>query len=159
MEAEKLRNYSMHMKTLYTILALCIATPCLAEMVINDPYARASRPGAPTGAAFFTIQNTGDTGDRLIAAASPVAKMVELHTHIQDGDIMRMRPIEGGIEIPAGETHELARGGDHVMLMGLTETLEDGDEIEVTLTFEEAGEVTLVVPVDNKRGQHGSQKH
>ena len=147
------------MKTLYTVLALCLATPSFAEMVIKDPYARASRPGAPTGAAFFMIENTGDTGDRLIAATSPVAKMVELHTHIQDGDVMRMRPIEGGIEIPAGETHELARGGDHVMLMGLTETLEDGSEIEVTLTFEEAGEVTLVIPVDNKRGQHGGHKH
>ncbi|NNL35983.1 MAG: copper chaperone PCu(A)C, partial [Silicimonas sp.] len=97
------------------------------------------------------------TADRLIGAASPVAQMVELHTHIEADGIMRMRPIEGGIEVQAGQTHMLQRGGDHVMLMGVTETLENGDVVPLVLTFEQAGEVELEVVVDNDREQgHGN---
>ncbi len=145
------------MQRLLAAAALSLLAPAAIaqDIVIEDPYARASRPGAPTGAIFMVIQNTGDTPDRLVGAASPVAKRVELHTHIEDNGIMRMREIEGGIEIPAGGTHVLQRGGDHVMLMGLTETLEDGLTVEVTLTFESAGDITATVPVDNARGQAG----
>lgn len=62
---------------------------------------------------------------------------------------MRMLRPEEGIAIPAGETHELARGGDHVMFMGLTRAVKDGDTVMLTLTFEHAGEVTVDIPVDN----------
>ena len=88
---------------------------------------------------------------------SPVAQLVELHTHIDDNGVMRMRPVEGGLEIPAGGEHMLMRGGDHVMLMGLTQTLEDGAIIPLTLIFENAGPIALDVTVDNSRGQgqHG----
>ncbi|MEL6620815.1 MAG: copper chaperone PCu(A)C, partial [Pseudomonadota bacterium] len=86
-----------------------------------DPYARAASPSAKAGAAFMMLQNTGDTDDRLIAARTDVAKRVELHTHVETGDgIMKMQEIEGGIALPAGGTHHMMRGGDHVMLMGLT---------------------------------------
>lgn len=133
----------------------------LAEIIITDPYARASRPGAPTGAAFMEIVNSSDTADRLIAATSDVAKKVELHTHIEnDEGVMKMVEIEGGIEIPAGGTHTMRRGGDHVMFMGLNETLEQDGEVIVTLTFEQAGDVTISIPVDNERQpKHGAMKH
>ena len=145
------------MQRLLTAAVLSLLAPAAIaqDIVIEAPYARASRPGAPTGAIFMVIQNTGDTADRLVGAASPVAKRVELHTHIEDNGIMRMREIEGGIQVPAGGSHVLQRGGDHVMLMGLTETLEDGMTIEVTLTFEAAGDISTTVPVDNARGQAG----
>lgn len=146
------------MKRLLTA-ALCLATtPAFAGgITIDDAYARASRPGAPTGAMFMAITNTAETADRLIGAASPVAQMVELHTHIEADGIMRMRPIEGGIEVQAGQTHMLQRGGDHVMLMGVTETLENGDVVPLVLNFEQAGEVELEVVVDNDREQgHGN---
>ena len=133
-----------------------LAPAALADsIVIEDAYARASRPGAPTGAIFMVIQNTGAEADRLIGASSDIAKKVELHTHIEENDVMKMRPIEGGIEIMAEGAHALERGGDHVMLLGLTEALEDGAEVELTLTFESAGDVTMMVPVDNMRGQGG----
>jgi len=124
----------------------------LAEIVVSDSYARASRPGAPSGAAFMIIENTGDTADRLIAARSDISKRVELHTHIEQSDgVMKMVEVEEGFEIAAGATYALKRGGDHVMFMGLTETLEQGGEVTVTLVFEQAGEMTLTVPVDNER--------
>lgn len=130
------------------------ATPLWAgDITIEDAYARASRPGAPTGAMFMTIVNAGAEDDRLVAAASPVAKLVELHTHIEEDGVMKMREVEGGFEVPAGGTHMLQRGGDHVMLMGVTETLENGDTVPLTLTFEKAGKIELQVTVDNDRNQ------
>ena len=93
-----------------------------------------------------------DTEDRLIAVASDAAERVELHTHIEDGDgIMRMRPVEGGIAIPADGTHALQRGGDHVMFMGLRESLEPGGSVTVTLTFETTGDIVVEIPVDLER--------
>lgn len=143
--------------------AALTALPTLtaADIVVNDPYARVSRPNAPTGAAFMMIENTGDTADRLIAASSDVAKRVELHTHIDQGNgVMKMIHIEGGIPLPAGSVHMMQRGGDHVMFMGLTENLVQGGEVSVTLTFEQAGDIVVMIPVDNERQpQHGAMKH
>lgn len=142
------------MKHLLTAVIAVVATPLWAgNIVVEDAYARASRPGAPTGAIFMSISNNGPEADRLIAAASPSAQIVEVHTHIEEDGIMKMRKIEGGIEIPAGEVHMLERGGDHIMLMGVTGELLDGDGVPLTLTFENAGEMTMRVMVDNERGQ------
>ena len=148
------------MRLFFAALAVCLAGPVAAgEIMVMDPYARASRPGAPTGAVFMTLHNMGDTDDRLIGASTPVAQVTQIHTHIDDNGIMKMREIEGGLPVAAGQMHELARGGDHVMLMGVTEDLVQGETIPLTLIFENAGEITLDVPIDNKRGQGKAHKH
>lgn len=145
----------------FGVAFIAVPTLSIAEIVITDPYARASRPNAPTGAAFMVIQNTSDVADRLVAASSGIAKRVELHTHIDDGNgVMKMTEIEGGVEIAPGATYMMQRGGDHVMFMGLNEGLEQGREVEVTLTFEQAGDVTIMIPVDNERvPDHGTMSH
>ncbi|OYU17514.1 MAG: copper-binding protein [Rhodobacteraceae bacterium PARR1] len=138
-------------------LALMIATAALAqehpeEMHIHDVYARSNGSIGGSGAVFFMIHNNTETDDRLIAVSTDVAEKAELHTHIESADgVMQMTQIEGGIVLPSGEMHELARGGDHVMLMGLTRALKDGDTIALTLTFEKAGEVQIEATVDNAR--------
>ena len=127
-------------------------------IVVEDAYARASTPTAKSGAAFMVLMNTSDQDDRLVAAKSDVAARVELHTHreIADG-VMKMMEVEEGFAIPAGGTHMLARGGDHVMFMGLNEPFADGDTVAVTLVFEHAGEVAVEIPVDlNRKPEHGS---
>lgn len=143
------------------VAAALIAGPALADMMIMDPYARSASPVAKSGAAFMVLHNMSDTDDRLIAASTNAAARVELHTHIENDDgVMQMREVEGGFAIAAGEKHMLARGGDHVMLMGLTGPLEQGAEIAVTLTFEQAGDVTVTIPVDNERkAAHGGHGH
>lgn len=130
-----------------------MALPALAQdITIEDAYARSMGGIGASGAVFFDIKNAGTEADRLVSAASDVAKMVELHTHKQDAaGVMQMIAVPEGFEVPAGADHLLARGGDHVMLMGLTRELADGDMVALTLTFEKAGEVTVDVPVDNKR--------
>ncbi|MDA8585926.1 copper chaperone PCu(A)C [Rhodobacteraceae bacterium] len=149
------------MRNLFAALAILIAGPVsAAEIMVMDAYARVGRPGAPTGAVFMMIHNMGAEDDRLIGASSSVARAAQIHaTEVKD-DIVRMRHLEDGVPLPAGKMHEFGRGGDHVMLMGLTEKLSDGDAVPVTLIFEKAGEVTVEVKVDNQRGQPGSDhKH
>jgi copper(I)-binding protein len=140
-----------------TLLAALAATtlglPALAQEIhILDTYARSASPSAKTGAAFMLIENIGDADDRLIGAASPAAKMVQLHTHREDAQgVMQMVHVEEGFDLPAGETLVLQRGGHHVMFMGLTEPFEQGKTIPLTLSFEKSGDITLEIPVDLTR--------
>lgn len=138
---------------------------------IVDPWARATAGMAMVGAAYMTLANTGATADRLIEATSPVATKTELHTHIVEGDIMRMREVES-IDLPPGETIELQPAGLHVMLIGLSAPLQMGEHFPLTLTFAEAGTATVEVEVlqpgaiepgrDHARGdgdEHGHHGH
>ncbi|SPF79965.1 copper chaperone PCu(A)C [Pseudoprimorskyibacter insulae] len=142
----------MMTKFLAGIAAVTLAAPAFADIEVHDAYARSASPSAKTGAAFMAIMNTSDADDRLIDVRSDAAKKVELHTHIANGEgVMRMVHVAEGFAIPAGETHMLARGGDHVMFMGLTVPFEQGAMVPVTLIFEQAGEITIDVPVDLER--------
>ena len=116
---------------------------------VHDAYARVS--GTASGAVFFLIHNNTQTDDRLVGVRSDVAKRAELHTSVEKDGVMSMVALEDGIALPWGEMHELARGGDHVMLMGLTAPLKDGDTFALTLVFDHAPEMTIEVTVDNAR--------
>ena len=137
--------------------ALAIGAPMQAEdhpegMHIHHIFARTAGGIGASGAVFFMMHNNTATDDRLISVATDVAKLAELHTHSETADgVMQMSKIEEGIPLLAGEMHELARAGDHVMLMGLTVDLKQGDTFAVTLTFEIAGEVVIEATVDNDR--------
>lgn len=119
----------------------------LGDLTISGAFTRATLPNAPVGGGFMTIVNNGSEADRLIAAASPVAGEVQLHEMKMDGDVMKMAELEHGIEIPAGETVTLAPGGLHLMFMGLKQAFVEGESIPVTLTFEKAGTVELLLEV------------
>ena len=135
-----------------SMLVFGVASAAAAEILISDPYVRSSGPTAAVGAAFMRIENTSGNDDRLLEISTAAAARAELHTHSSDSDgVMRMEKIENGIALPAGSTHALERGGDHVMLMGLSAPLVQGETINVTLTFEKAGEISLDIPVDQNR--------
>jgi len=153
--------------TLAALTAVALTAPItghsevLAEasgIIIEDGYARAAGAHARTGAAFMAITNTNDTDDRLIAARSDIADRVELHTHVMKDGVAQMRPVEGGIPVPAGETVLLERGGLHVMFLGLTGEMAEGSEVEIVLVFQSAGEIPVKVPVDLMRGQGGGHQ-
>ncbi|GHH01730.1 copper chaperone PCu(A)C [Pseudodonghicola xiamenensis] len=152
----------MSVKTVLIAAAttLALALPAVAgDIQVQDAYARAATKMSKTGAAFMVLMNEGDQDDRLVAANSDVAKRVELHTHKDNGQgVMSMMKVEEGFPVPAHGHHALARGGDHVMLMGLTRPLEQGDIVQITLTFEKAGEVTIDVPVDLERQPQGGMQ-
>lgn len=128
-------------------------------MMVNDAYARSSTSMSKSGAAFMVLMNNGAEDDRLIAARSEIAERVELHTHIEEANgVMKMVHVEEGFAIPAGASHALDRGGDHVMFLGLTAPMEQGDKVPLTLVFEKAGEVVVEVPVDLERQPDALQK-
>ncbi|WP_338721814.1 copper chaperone PCu(A)C [Devosia sp. XK-2] len=110
---------------------------------LNAPFARATLPNAPVGGGFLTIVNTGDTDDRLVSVAADFAKQAQIHEMAMEGDVMKMRPLTDGLVIPAGETVILQPGGNHLMFMGLTQALVEGETVPVTLTFEKAGSVVV----------------
>lgn len=142
------------MRLLTTLAAvLLLSLPAAAAGVqIIDAYARSTGQIGASGAVFFGIENHGDTEDRLIGVASDVAERVETHTHSEDANgVMQMRHVPEGFVVPAMGMHMLDRGGDHVMLMGLTRGLAQGDVFSLTLSFAVAGEMTVEVVVDNNR--------
>jgi copper(I)-binding protein len=138
-------------------------TPALANahVVIEDAYARVSSAMAQSGAVFMRIYNHNDFDEVLIGATSDVAERVELHTHTQDAaGVMRMIEVEGGIAMAADETVMLERGGLHVMLLGLTRPLENGDSFSLTLEFQNSDPITIDVTVDlDRTPSHGGGGH
>ena len=135
------------------------AVSALADGIMaKDPFAFATAASAKAGGAYITLMNHGGEADRLIGAKADVSKIVEVHEHIKDGDVMRMREVEAGIELPAGGMIEMKPGGYHVMFMGLNAPLEEGQNIPVTLVFESGKEMTVDVPV-KKRGAHSHSGH
>lgn len=116
------------------------------DLMIMDVWARESHQTAKAGASYLSIMNHGDTPDRLIGASAGVSNKVEIHTHIMENDVMKMRQVDG-IDLPAGETTALAPGGDHIMFMGLNGPFEEGSEFPLTLVFEKAGEIEVTVAV------------
>ena len=118
------------------------------DIVITHSRARPTLGAMKTTAAFMTIKNSGAQDDRLIGVKGDIAMALELHTHIKEGDVMRMRRVEDGFKIPAGGEHMLAPGSDHIMIMGMTEGAAIGDKLPMTLVFEKAGEIPVLVPVE-----------
>ncbi|WP_264210396.1 copper chaperone PCu(A)C [Leisingera thetidis] len=130
------------------------------KIIVHEPYARVSSPAAKAGAAFMEIVNQTHEDDRLIGVRSEAAAKVQLHTHKEGDDgVMQMMHVEEGFAIEEGGTRMLQRGGDHVMLMGLTRSLSHGDVVKLTLVFEKAGEMDIEVPVDLERKADGHGGH
>jgi periplasmic copper chaperone A len=155
------------MRRLITVgaLALGLAGPALAaemaqvgEVLIHEPWARASLGNAPNSAVYMTLETTGAQSDRLVASSTPVAGKAELHSHSMAGDIARMRPVEA-VEVAPGAPTVLAPGGLHIMLVGLKQKLAPGDSVPLTLVFEHAGAITIEAPVRAMAGSGGHGSH
>lgn len=121
-------------------------------------WSRAMPPSAPTGAVYFTLNNSGDQQDRLIGVQTSRAKKAELHTHVHEGEIMRMEQIDS-VEVPAGGHVEFKPGGSHVMLFELSEPLVAGEHFPLTLIFENAGEVTVEVAIQEQAPESNGHDH
>lgn len=136
-----------------TLNLTAIAAPAADEILVANPYVRAVPAMMENSALFVTLKNTGSTDRAVISASSRAAKVVELHTHVNDGGVMRMRQIER-IGLKAGEATVLEPGGLHVMLLGLKRPLSIGTTVQVELTFDDDSTKTIVAPVRKVRGMH-----
>jgi len=115
-------------------------------VTVSSPWARATPGGAKVGAAYLELSAPKGAADTLVSAKSPVAGVVELHTHTHEAGVMKMRRVET-IPVAAGTKVALTPGGLHIMLMELQKPLKEGEAIDLTLVFEKAGEVVVKVPV------------
>jgi periplasmic copper chaperone A len=143
------------------LFAICLAGSAQAEDVmagklkISAPWARATPKGAAVGGGYMTITNTGTTPDRLVGGSTDVAGKFEIHEMKMDNGVMKMRPVEGGLEIKPGQTVQLDPGGYHIMLMGMKQQLKEGEHFKATLDFEKAGKVDVDFTVAGIGATHG----
>ncbi|MES9935806.1 MAG: copper chaperone PCu(A)C [Sedimenticola sp.] len=129
-----------------SVCATAVAGTAADGVAVSDAYARAVPPGQPNSASFMTIVNNSGADHALVNAESPVSKVVELHTHTMDEGMMKMRRVDK-IDLPAGQTVTLKPGGLHVMFIGLKEDLKPGQNVDLTLIFEDGSKTTLQAPV------------
>lgn len=123
----------MKSKTVAALLALALAPlAAFAQVSVKDPWVRGTVAGQSATGAFMQLASTADAS--LVGVASPVAKVVEIHSMVQEGGVMKMRAISA-LALPAGKPVELSPGGYHVMLMDLAQPLKEGDKVPLTLTF------------------------
>lgn len=122
--------------------ALLAATAAQAQVEIERPWARATAPGAPVAGGYMTIRNKGAAADRLVGASSGAAARVELHVHIREGDVMKMRQVSA-YDVPAKGSFELKPGSAHLMFVQISRPFKEGENIPVKLRFEKAGNVSV----------------
>ena len=159
-------GWAMSRKMLFlfvAVAALCLAafayftmhhhggkTFVYGTLEIIDPTIRETVPGAKVAAGYLTIRNTGPNPDRLMAVGSDVSAKAEVHKMEIDPvtSVMKMGEMEKPPQIKSGETIKFLPGGNHIMLMQLSQPLKAGETHMLTLTFENAGVIS--VPFDVK---------
>lgn len=135
-----------------------------ASLSITGAYAFATSETQANGAAFLTLGNEGAESLSIVRAESDIAETIELHTHIMEDGIMKMREVEA-FEIEAGGEHVLEPMGDHIMLIGLKQPLKEGESFDITLETEDGKrmnvDVSIVAPgmPPHKSEKEGAEKH
>lgn len=129
-----------------------------ADIMAMNPYSYASSKLAKAGAVFVSLMNHGPV-DRLVSARSDAAKVVQIHNSVQVGDVIKMREIKDGLQVPMHGQVELEPGGVHIMLMGLTKPLKKGESVQITLVFEKAGEIEFAAPILERGSMGGQSSH
>lgn len=137
-------------QTLIGAFVLATALPAAAAdataVMVGDPYAYAVPPGQRSTAAYMTLTNDSGQDRAVVAAESPAVESVEIHTHLHEDGMMRMRRVDR-LDLPAGEKVALEPGGLHLMLIGLRETLAPGDSVEFTLELDDGSRIPVQAEV------------
>jgi hypothetical protein len=116
------------------------------DIVVTEPWARATPGPVRIGVAYLTITNRGSAPDRLVRVETPVAERAELHISVMQNGVMQMRPLES-VALPPGHTVQFAPGGMHIMLINLNAPLEEGGHFDMRLILERTGGLDIQVPV------------
>ncbi|HEV3241245.1 MAG TPA: copper chaperone PCu(A)C [Casimicrobiaceae bacterium] len=147
-----------------TVAAGLVVRPALAaheyrpdSLRIDHPFARATPPGARVGGVFLTVDNFGNTADRLVRASTPIAAGVALHQMALEGGLMKMRAVPS-VEVMPGGRLELRPNGYHLMLLDLKQPLKAGERFPLSLTFEHAGTILISVWVEDLGAASGETR-
>jgi hypothetical protein len=141
----------------WLIALMFIALPAWAQVSVEQPWTRATPPGAKVGAGFMRLRNAG-AADRVVGASSPVARRVEMHVTLREGDVRKMREVKS-FEVPAGGSFELKPGGAHLMLLDLKRPLKKGEKVPLTLKLEKGGEVKAELTVEELGARQPAHNH
>ncbi|WP_019613641.1 copper chaperone PCu(A)C [Psychromonas ossibalaenae] len=125
---------------------LCCGIASASPLTIDNAYVRATPPHAKNSAAFMVINNTEVREVQLIAVNSDIAERVELHNHIMQDGLMKMREVEQINIAPQGKA-ELQPGGLHVMFLGLKQELREGQSVRLSLYFDNGEQIIIDAPV------------
>ncbi len=155
-----MNRYLLLLAAAFTLASTALAHDYMhGDIHIMKPWSRPLPAVSVNGAAYMTLMNKGNAPDRLVSLSTPAAKKAELHNHIMEGGMMKMRPVEA-VEITPDEPSVLQPGGLHVMLMGLTEPLVERNSFPLTLDFERAGSIEVKVMIfEPEEAGHGDMKH
>lgn len=145
-----------------TAAALALVTQAaLAQTTVKDPWIRGTVAQQKATGMFGHFMSAG--GGKLVSGSSPVAGVVEIHEMTMDGNVMKMRALTAGLDLPAGKAVELKPGGYHVMLMDLKQQLKAGDTVPLTLVVEgkdgKKEALELKVPVKAVNAPADAHKH
>ncbi|RBW41564.1 copper chaperone PCu(A)C [Psychromonas sp. B3M02] len=124
-----------------------------AELTVTDQYVRATPPHVKNSAAFLTIENQSEESVKLVSVSSDIADRVELHTHISEAGLMKMRQVES-ILIKGHNSVQLQPGGYHVMFLGLKNDLIAGDSVDITLYFDTGDAINITAPIQKITMSH-----
>ena len=160
--------------TTFAAIALAASAPLFAagnaadNVTLGDPYVRLVPPGQNVTGAFVVFKNSDDKDHKVVKADSAAAKVAELHTHVNEGGMMKMRPVKD-IEIKAKSETALQPGGLHIMLIDLKQALKEGENVAITVTFEDGSSKKFDAPVRKPQAMmpmsmpmqhdHGGMKH
>lgn len=117
------------------------------DLIVSAAYTRAMLPGAKAAGGYLTIANSGTVPDRLTGASSEAAGLIDVHKMSMVDGVMNMEAVDGGLDIPAGGSVSLEPGGIHLMLMQIGTPFEEGQCLQVTLHFVNAGDMPVVLSI------------
>ncbi|MCM2678724.1 copper chaperone PCu(A)C [Echinimonas agarilytica] len=140
------------------LLLLSSSAYACCDLQFSEAIVRAPMPGVPNAAAFVSIENKSLNAKQLISASSEVAERVELHNHIQEDGMMKMRRV-ASIEIQGQQTVKLQPGGYHIMLFGLNKSLKEGESVSFLLTFSDEQTHQVQAVVQDLMSQHQHHHH
>ena len=162
----------MRIDTLLLVSALSlgfVSAPALAQHAghgpqtdtirVEQPWVRATTPGAKVAGGFFALVNTGTAADKLTGGTADFADRVEVHEMAVVDNMMTMKRLDAGLEVAPGATVELKPGSYHIMFVGLKRQLTAGETVKVVLNFEKAGAVPVDCAVKTAPGQSGHKAH
>ena len=156
------KSFALTLAALWLVAAASVH----AQVTVKDPWVRATVPQQKATGAF--MQLTAAKEARLLSASSPVAGVVEVHEMVMVDNVMKMRALPNGLDLPAGKTVDLKPGGYHIMLMDLKGEVKEGSAVPVTLVVQgkdgkkDSIEVKATVRAVNATaaaGDHGAMKH
>jgi copper(I)-binding protein len=129
------------------LLLYAMTSAGAAEIVVRQAWSRATPKGAQVASGYLTIENRGNRTDKFLSASTPAASRVEIHQMLDADGVVKMRPVTEGLTIPPGGHVVLAPGGNHMMFLELKSPFSEGEEIPVSLDFENAGQINVSLEV------------